>query len=722
METKKGLKALFLTLKILAAAVGIFILLTLGSIGLMHTDWAQKRAVEKATKLLEEHFHTKVEIGHVSISLFGEDISIGDVCIEDQQHRKMLQIKELGVDLDLWRLINHELYVKDARMMGLKANLYQPATDSDSVANYQFILEALKKKKKPPIPIDTVPKPKMTFDIEKLDLGDIGVSLNDTLSAHLGELHYRKSWKGHQAAVVKEVTANFVSRTKKGPVDNHLRIGFLEVKSDNSTSVDAPLTAIPAPLQITVDSLCLVTDNHLPHKRTGKPKRGFFDAGHMNIVTKLHLQIDSIGKDTVMATLKDCDINDLASGLHVTNVACKIGANKETAQLKDIHINMANTSIVFDHGTVVLPSKKAGRKLSYQTSLIKGRTLLKDIAKPFALALGKFSIPVNFQTTMSGDDDNIHFRNVRVSTDGQRLAVQAVGDISGLKDKYKLKVQFRVSNMTTTGMEAERIINQFPLKRKFMMKQLETLGRISYQGHFEVLWKREQFAGQLQTMPGPINFRFALDENNKYVLGTVKTDSFELGKAMDMPDIGKIACTANFSFDFSKPRTALMRRKLGGKLPIGHVDANVDEAKYKKVKVRNIVADINSDGAVATGKLTMLGNRVDLICSFTFTNTNEMKKTKIKPGIRFHKMSDEAKAERAERKAAKKAAKAARDSVKSVEKAQQKAIKAQEKAIKAQEKAERKAAKAQAKAERKAAKAAEKAARKAQKNQQEAEE
>ena len=136
------------------------------------------------------------------------------------------------------------------------------------------------------------------------------------------------------------------------------------------------------------------------------------------------------------------------------------------------------------------------------------------------------------------------------------------------------------------------------------------------------------------------------------------------------------------------------------------MQADVMEGSFKKIKVRNIVAELESDGAVATGNITVKGKRVDVLCGFSFTNTNEMKKTKIKPGIRFHKMSDEDKAARDERRAAKKEAKAAA-------KEERRAARAEEKALKAEEKAARKAAKAEEKAARKAAREEEKAARKA---------
>lgn len=721
-------KKLLLTLKILAAIVGTLIILVLGAIGVFHTDWAQQKAVNQVTILLKDYLKTEVKIGYVSISLFGQDIKIKDVTIEDLQRRKMFQMKELGLDVDMWKLMKNELYVQQAKVKGLEANIYKPASDSDSVANYKFFFEAFKKdKKKEEETQEKKKKQKLTFDVAKLDLEDIGITFNDTTQARLGELHFRKNWKGHHSLVIKELTAAFVKQTKKGPVENRLRLGFLEIKTKEDAANDSTLSSfISNPQQligseVTIDNLCYVTDNHKPRKNVGKKNRGFFDAGHFDIVAKMHLHLDSIGKDTLKATLNDCNAIDRGSGLAINNLTCKIAANKKTLNLKDIVIMMAHTRITFNDASVQLPSKKEGRLLNYKTSLIKGRTLLTDISKPFAPVLRGFHIPVYFETFMSGDNENIHFRQVRVYTEGQTLLVNAVGDISGLKNKYDLKVKFNVHQMQTTSKEAIRIINQFPLKRKFMMKQLDALGRIRYHGHFEVLWRREQFAGTLQTAQGNINFQFALDENNKYVFGSTQTDSFELGRAMDMPDLGKIVCKANFRFDISKPRTALMRRKLGGKLPIGHVDAEVDEAKYKKIKVRHLIAEINSNGAIADGKITVKGKRVDLLCSFSFTNTNEMKKTKIKPGIRFHGLSEEDKQSKAERKAEKQYQKELKAAAKADAKAQRKAakdslnaIKAQEKAIKAQEKALRKATKDSLKLIKKQEKAARKAAKKAQ--------
>jgi hypothetical protein len=699
------MKALCLILKILGGLLFLLAVLVGGAFAAFHTDAVQDRLVKNATEMLSDYLQTKVEIEKATVSFLDQGVRLYGVEIEDRQQRKMFRMSELGVDIKILPLLRHEVRISQAKIRGLEARLYKPATDSDSVANFQFVVDAFKRKPKQPADtlatdsVQTKKKP-LLVDVNKVSLEDIKVSFNDTMQAQLGRLRYKKDKKDQLTAEVRDLSASFVQHTKKGAVDTHVAVGLLHAVSKDGQQF------------VTLESLRYQTDNHKPRKNVGKPKRGAFDAGHFDVTANLDIHIDTLGKDTLVAQVTSGTAEDRSAGLVVKELLLKVHANKRQARLSDVSVKLPNTVLSIAAASIQLPSKKERRPLQFSTSTIKGRVVLKDIARTFAPALKGFTLPLTLQTQMSGSDNELRFRNVSVATADRKLAIAATGRISNLKDKYRLNVHFDVQRMTTDGIYAERVINQFAVK-KFMMKQLHALGQITYQGHFDVLWKKEQFAGQLTTVPGNLDFHFALDELNKYVFGTVRTSSFELGQAMDMPDLGKIACKADFKFDISKPRTAQMRKVKGGKLPIGQVSAEVAEGSYKKVKVRNIFAELVSDGAVATGNVIVKGSRVDVLCGFSFTNTNEMKKTKIKPGIRFHKMSDEDKAARDEKRARKAEEKAARKAAKAEEKAAKAAEKAARKAAKAEEKAARKAAKAEEKAARKAAKAEEKAARKA---------
>ena len=660
------MKKTFLTLlKIFGGLVAFCVALVVGAVFLLNTDSFQNKLLQKATEMLSDKLQTRVQIDHVSVGLFSQDLRLYGLDVEDQQQRKMLQLDTLSVDVDVLPLLRHEIRISEVKVKGVRALLLKPSPDS--VANYQFVIDAFKKDKSGTEGVEREAKAEECEEKEKLSLAidrgrleHIHVTYNNQ-QYDLGVLEYKLSGDGQHVAAIRQLQRQWVAHTKHGDVDNRLIVGLLNV------------VYAPDRRHVSLEEANFTTDGHRPRKNAGKPKRGFFDADHLDIMASLQADITHADKDSVAFNVTRLHAIDKGSGLNLDDLQMKGAVSHGVAYLNDVNIKLPNTQLRFDYGQIQLPSKKQGRTLSYQASPIKARVLLKDIAKPFAPVLGNFNLPLDLSVRFSGTDQDMHFRDVIVGTTDKQLTVKASGSITGLKDKQQLAVRFHVDRMVAKGGSKERVISQFHVK-KFMMKQLHNLGTIYYTGDFAVLWKKEVFQGLLSANGGRINFQFALDEQNKYVTGMARTDSFLLGKEMDMPDIGKIACKANFKFDISKPRTARMRRQKGGKLPIGQVDAEVYEAQYKspvsakrQVKVRNVVASIKSDGAIAEGDLTVKGKRVDVLCSFSFTNTNEMKKTKIKPGVRFHKLSD-----------TDRAAKEVRKQQKADEKAQQKQRKAEE--------------------------------------------
>ena len=393
--------------------------------------------------------------------------------------------------------------------------------------------------------------------------------------------------------------------------------------------------------KINLDNIHIKYDgNNLPRKNTGKPHRGFFDAKHFDLTTSLQLTIDSVGKDGMTAQLTQCTIRDSITGIDIRDLRTDIRIAQGKLYLKNITIQQKSTILNIDEGEITLPSKKEGRTLSYQTGTITGKVLLKDISRAFAPVLSKFNLPLNLSVSMSGTDSTMAFRDILVTTVDKRLHINADGNIRNLKDKYKLDIRFNVHKMTAKSGIKERIINQFPVK-KMMMKQLHALGNITYRGQLAVLRKRETFQGRLLTAGGSLYFHLNINDSTKYVSGNVKSKSFHLGKIMNIKGLGDMSAEASFKVDISKKRTARMRRQKGGKLPIGSVDALIEETRFKGIHIKNLSATITSDGAEANGDLVQQGKWRDLYCSFTFTDTDQMHKMKIRhPGIRFHKKSD----------------------------------------------------------------------------------
>ena len=176
-------------------------------------------------------------------------------------------------------------------------------------------------------------------------------------------------------------------------------------------------------------------------------------------------------------------------------------------------------------------------------------------------------------------------------------------------------------------------MSQF-IDKIYMEKQLRALGDISYTGSFDVYWKREQFRGQLNTQVGGLAFNFEVNGLDKTLAGNVRADNIKLGNVIDVSGIGDASLSADFKFDIAHNHAAA-----GGKLPVGEVTARVDEVSYRFITVKNVDVSITSDGATAEGTLVAPHKFLDLSCSFTFTDTDELHKLKVKPGISLHKAS-----------------------------------------------------------------------------------
>lgn len=689
-------------------AVGAVVLLG-GATLLLNTESVQKKIQEKAVELLSQKLETEVEIDSISISALTQEISLYGIEIEDREEREMLKVGKISVNLELIRLLQHKIVIEKAEIAHAKALLLKPSKEEP--ANYQFVIDAFKKPKDQKSPEKQAKKSKMDLDISALALKDIHVKHNE-LDIFLGEATYNKGWIADQTIEVDSITLACDTTFKAGLKPYSASLGHLRLDGDLKElvfKVDAynlayqwkslwkkrnimvdnqagighlTVQANRGRYSATVKQAHYRNDNHLPRKNAGRPKRGFFDAKHLDVIADFHVVLDSIGKERITGHLNEFQAKDSVTGIDIRNLQTKFAYTKERISLRDITVQQKSTVLNVSSGEIVLPDKKEGREFSYATGLITGKAYLKDISRTFAPVLKNFSLPLNLSLTMKGTPNTISFRNVKVNTSDNKLQLAATGNITNLKDKYKLLVKFDVSRMHAKPGIAEKIINQFATKR-MMIKQLNNLGDINYTGSFDVLYKKEIFRGLLKTAAGNLNFEFALDELNKYVNGKVSSKRVELGKVMNIKEMGPMDASADFTVDISKPRTAKMRKAKGGKLPIGFFNAKVNDVSYLGIHIRNLTATLNSDGAVATGEVYQSGRIRDLYFSFSFTDTDQMQKMKVtKSGLKFHKETKEYKAQRAERKQQKKLEKEEKKAQKKQEKEAKKAQKEQEKQAK----------------------------------------
>lgn len=602
------------TLKTAVALIATFLVLAMAGTVLVNMKSVQNRVMHKATEILSEKLMTHVEIDSVDISFIRQSVNLYGLQVDDRQQRRLLQLNRLSASMELLPLLHRQVVISEAEIDGMDALLLKPSADEPP--NYQFLIDALKADKTDKAAdTDSTTDAKsqnVKVDIDHVRLNDIHARYND-YDVRLGEAALSM---GDGKVVACRLNVHYQ--------DMDLSVGKATCLRDSH-------------IVLSIDSLHLKRDNCKPRKNRHKPKRGWFDPGHLDVKACLQLTVDTVGNDTLSATLDRCQATDATAGFDIRDLRARIHANRSHARVDELTIQQANTVLKVSNANLKLPDKERNCRFTFTTGTISGRAVLKDIARPFAPVLERFSLPLNLSLTMDGTDNTLNFHNVNVGTDDKKLRIKAKGSINHLENGRKLAVHFDVSQMNAHSGIKEKIISQFPVKR-VMMKELHRLGDISYAGSFDILWRKELFRGRLNTAGGPLHFHFGIDEQTKYVSGHLESSNFRLGQVLEMEKIGTVDCTADFKADISKPRTAKMRKNQGGKLPIGHVNAQIADCSYRKIHLRNLSADIESNGAEATGDIVQVGKRRDIYCSFSFINTDKQRKLKIKnPGIKFHK-------------------------------------------------------------------------------------
>jgi len=634
---------------------------------LLNSHFVQGRLARLATDLLSQRLGTRVSLEDTDIHILRGSIVLQGVCIDDQQGQPLLEIGEVGVKAPIRPMLHREFDIRWVVISDLKAQIVLP-TDS-TTANYQFILDSLSSKK-----TTKNEKASLRLDLKDLNMERIEVSIGDK---RVGLESMRVKYDKHEqaSAQIEGLYGEWQGKTRRGPMDCRAFVGMLKLK------------ALKDNLQMALNDVQFKTDSHLPRRNVVKPKRGAFDTGHLDMVGKMRLTASYLSKDSISLLVENLAVRDTVTGIDLHDLAFAVQANRQVTHVSDFKLHQGSTELSFASADIQLPNKD-NSPLSYATSPISATVYLKDIARPFTPVLRTFVMPLSLNARLEGEGDKMRFRDVHVWTTDKALDIRATGGIEHLRDKQQRLVHFDITPMHTTGHKAMKIIDQLAIK-KFMLKQLEALGHLSFRGRMDIRRKVEHFRGAVQTDVGALGLDLTIDGMDKRVRGSVQTDSLKLGQVINMPAIGKVGCTADFQFDFSKERTRRMRKRVGGKLPMGSVTAHVTQASFKKIKVSDLDANIISNGAKAIGDIVVHGKRADLLCSFSFTNTDSIHKMKIKPGVSFHKLSDERRQVRQEKM---KARKLARE-----EKQTERAIQAEMTRL------ERKQAKAEKKAQKNAA-------------------
>lgn len=628
--------------------------------------------VKKGVGMLSDRLETVVHLDSVDVSIAQRRLSLYGFTVEDRQRNNMLRVDTMTMKVALMPLFRSRLEVNKMQLHGVTAQLYKER--KDTAANYQFVIEAFRKKKPFSAHNDGTEKKKgfdvtvrslslsrvtVTWDVRSearkadgaLDANHLRVENASLGSGSFGRadsvvtvaLHELRC-KEKNSGMALRLSEALYGQWRKDSVTIELQRGAWAWRDMAASfrGVTARQTegklALRKPVALHVDSLLYECNNGKPHKRTGKPHRGYFDVGHVNALVNADAVLDYATKDSTLLYITRLAAVDRASGLDIRSFVASLSVRHDTLALQRMTIKLPQTVIRTKEirGTLLRDTAGKAHDVRIAPFPLTARVVLRDIAKPFAPVLSDFTTPLNLSVTTSGTLAHMDFNRITVTNRDKRLLLTARGDMLDVTKRFDLRLHFRDIRMRANSGIKETIVGHFAKKvRMKMVRQMQKIGDICYRGNVTVAFKREDIDGTLYTKYGNAAFAFTIDGKSKMMTGEISTDSIALGQIMNIKGLGGIKAKADYSFNVASKRKR--RQKSKGRLPIGSLNATVEHATFKNIKFRNVSAVMQSDGTTAVGEIVFPKKLMDISLTFMYTQTDSVQDLKFKPKITRHK-------------------------------------------------------------------------------------
>ena len=139
----------------------------------------QQFAAQKATNYLAQTLKTKVSIGGFTTD-WRNSIVLKEIYLEDQQQDTLVYAQRLGLDLNIFGLMNSKIDLRSARLDHAVVNI--SSTMPDSVYNFDFILKAFATDTALAQPADTAAA--FTYNIGTVELNNVHFTMNDAVGGN----------------------------------------------------------------------------------------------------------------------------------------------------------------------------------------------------------------------------------------------------------------------------------------------------------------------------------------------------------------------------------------------------------------------------------------------------------------------------------------------------------------------------------------------------------
>lgn len=547
----------------------------------LQTTPVQNWLVKQVTHRLSKDLQTTVSIKHVDFALFNK-MSLEGTLIKDRLEDTLLYAGALKVNITDWFFFKDKIELKYLGLHDAVIHLNR----TDSIWNYRFIIDHFAG------PKETSPgKGSINLDLKTIDLNNV-------------TLHQKDAWRGEDQLLrigSLDIDAQHVSLADKQLFINTIVIdkplfAILNYDGNRPDSlrpkrVDTTYTNDPDNLRwnagnwdIRIANLRLKDGTFKSDVQNNRKPYDYFDGAHIQFSD---IQGDfrdvRFKQDSIIGKIKLSTIE--RSGLVVKNLNANLKWHPEAMEFHNLDLRTNRSHLhhffamrynTFDDMSDFIT------KVRMEGDFDEAYLDSDDIAF-FAPEMKEWKKKVRINGKVRGSIDNLSARKITIES-GQNAYVNGNISLRGLPDIDKTFIDFEATDFRTTYKDAITIIPQL---KNITQPRLDHVEYLHFRGNFTGFVKDFVTYGTIETNLGTlitdVNMKFP-DMGHTSYSGNIKTTGFDLGRFLDVPQLGRISFHG--SVNGQGLRTGNLNAKLDGK--IQSLEANGYD--YRNIEVKGTVA------------------------------------------------------------------------------------------------------------------------------------
>ncbi len=522
---------------------------------IIQQESVQTWAVGKATTVLSEKTGTRISVGKVHIQFFNK-VALGDVFMEDKNGDTLAYVRSLDTKLSYFNPFTSKFHFSTLSLEGVRANIY--STETDSLFNYQFLIDALKGQPKPAPNTNAKKKSTATaidFRIKQIHLADIAVNFDD-----------RYAGQGHQVRLntleisVQDIDlkTKIVNLNSIKIVDPHYVLNTYHHVEDTTESnpfvVNIGWNIAANDLQINQGKFGM----HDHRKERTNSKNGFeftwFDVDSIQLVAE-NFKWDSI----MTVNIENLAARSIANNVNLTQI-------KGQAQLSDQFIAAQNLEVNYNQSVVKGDARLSFNgfgefsefvdKVRIQADLKEIRTNGNDVAV-WEKSIKKYVPDAFISGLFDGTISDFNVKNLVVKAN-QLTEIRGEANIKGIPDFDKMYIDAKIQKLQTKSSEIKSILSYIKLP-----KELDMAGNISAKGTFKGFVNDFKADININTDVGNLlaNAHMIFPKNSAPIYkGNFQSNGISLKKITQSDKFDQVAFNLNIDgkgFDLNKLNTSV---------------------------------------------------------------------------------------------------------------------------------------------------------------------